>query len=264
MDTSAVWTTTIIPTLPQQTLSFKFNLKEINENPQETIILALLNHVSVRPLNSRVTCDKNGILKRDPLTLCWTAGLNLDGKNNEDHIHLHIQPMNGDFIISSNLSRERAKCSILRQCKISMRHSVAQDAYSCKHHLAYPYKEGRPIELDYHLSVEPYPFDELLTIGTALYEKEEQERKRKARLDDKQKTLLRSVNDIVKNAPRLAETHHAKGMFTAYGTILNYVFSEYHKGLELDEYPCGQDLKRCVQKVCIYQKVDTAFNIYKQ
>ncbi len=257
MDTSGVWTQTIIPSLPQQTLSFKFNLKEINEQPLETIILALLNHVSARPLNSRVTCDKNGILKRDPLTLCWTAGLNIDGKNNEDHIHLHIQPMNGDFIISSNLSRERSKCPILRACKISMRHSVAQDAYSCKHHLAYPYKEGRPIELDYHLSVEPYPFDELLTIGTALYEKEEQERKRRARLDEKQKTLLHSVFRMV------IDGNLEQRPVASYEYTLNYVFRNYHKGLELHEYPCGMDLKRCVQKVCIYTGIGTAFEIYK-
>ena len=192
MDTSA--------NFPQQTLSFKFNVKETNSQPCETIILAILGHVSARPLDTLLRCNKQGVLTRDPLTLCWTAGLNLEGRNKEDHIHLHIQPTNGTFSIAANASRERNKCPILRQCKISMKHSYAQDAYAAKHHLAYPYKEGRPIELDYPLSVELYPFDELLTIGTALYEQEYAMLKRKARLEAKQATLLKSVEQMIVDA----------------------------------------------------------------
>lgn len=224
------------------TLSYKINLDNLVTDISYTVF-------QIVAYSSRFS--------KGPLTV--TAGRHDEGENEVPHIHVAIQV--NEWIQSSNEPRRRAKwwaedSEPLTGLNLKIAKVDVSENDKISNHLAYCWKESKPIDIPLSLYRKPYnvikldypEIARLKAIGTGLYHVSSQGVKRRARLTAKATTLLGQVLILAKaytNTNTNLEYIHFK----------QHIYLEFFKNLDIKEYPNIRDFAGVVQKVAIFSKI---------
>lgn len=229
------------------TLSYKWN---IGESDVEEQIIDLIVYTQ------GYCCPKSKVF--------WTAGEHNEGKSEKPHIHLNMCVKN--WVLSKNESRRRQ--GVLAHSNIEHGTELVFDDLECRISnkvdveklekcLAYPYKEGKDIQIKvyqnhprfYYLPDEMVQY--LVCYAKGLFEASKKDRFKKERAAAKSGTLNGQIISIIKNKS-----------FSDYHTYVKFVCEKFYEGLELEEQPDITFFHKALKQVAINQKIVSPYYFF--
>lgn len=222
---------------PWANLSYKFNTEL--DNPD----LHLLSYIKSR-------------IKDEKIPFFVAIGIHSQGKSSEKHCHISVVLPTNNYVKSKNDSRDRKKyyeeSEVELEVKTSLKIGSISDVEAFEKCLKYPWKEGKIVNIntpfyERHYNIYKIPIaveSYLKESAIGLFQSKLQRERLKNRSDERASNIQNELLTIL-----------GERTFDDYSSYKHYIYTEYYKGLEIENYPDHNILQKNVQKVAIFRKI---------